>query len=154
LEGYVENQRKSAARLKRGGDRVVVPLDFEDAEGELAHHEIAGGIDPENLFEREWVRHLCGRAVDRLHEEIHASGREVAFEVFRRYDLEGPGSPSRPTYAEIAAALAIPETQVTNHLHAMRRRFREIVLEILRAETADDAEFREEARAILGVRSL
>jgi RNA polymerase sigma factor (sigma-70 family) len=154
LEGYVENERKAAGRLKRGGAHTIVPLDFENAEGELARHDVAGGIDPETFFEREWIRHLCGRAVDRLREESRASARPEAFEVFRRYDLEGPGAPSRPTYAEIASDLAIPETQVTNHLHAMRRRFREIVLEILREETVDDAEFREEARAILGVRSL
>ncbi len=43
------------------------------------------------------------------------------------------------------------ETTVTNRLAAMRRRFREIVLEVLRDATASDAEFRNEVRSLLGV---
>ena len=39
---------------------------------------------------------------------------------------------------------------MTNYLAAMRRRFREIVLDALREVTATEQEFRAEARALLG----
>ena len=54
------------------------------------------------------------------------------------------------SYRELASRFDIPETQVTNHLAAMRRRFRELVLEVLREVTATDEEFRNESRALLG----
>jgi hypothetical protein len=45
----------------------------------------------------------------------------------------------------------MPVTSVTNHLALARREFRRIVLEKLRELTSTDAEFRREARALLGV---
>ncbi len=42
------------------------------------------------------------------------------------------------------------DTAVTNHLYAMRRRFRETVLATLRESTATEQEYRAEARALLG----
>ena len=40
---------------------------------------------------------------------------------------------------------------MTNHLAAMRREFRTLVLDALREQCASDGEFRAEARALLGV---
>jgi hypothetical protein len=40
---------------------------------------------------------------------------------------------------------------VTNHLHWARRELRKAVLEKLRETTASEEEFRDEARALLGV---
>src|SRR5574339_1215757 len=37
LDGFAANARKAERRLKRGGGTIVAPLDFETAEGELAH---------------------------------------------------------------------------------------------------------------------
>jgi hypothetical protein len=106
----------------------------------------------EEYFHREWVRSVFGMAVDMLRRQAEAKGRGVAFEVFRRYDLEEPGEGApRPTYAELGRALGLPATQVTNHLAAMRREFRRLVLDALREQCATDGEFRAEARALLGV---
>jgi hypothetical protein len=70
------------------------------------------------------------------------------FAVFERYDLSQ--SEERPTYAEIGRSLGLTATTVTNHLAAMRRQFRRIVLERLRDLTSSDAEFEAEARRLLG----
>src|SRR5260370_37359851 len=43
LEGYVSNERKAAARLKRGGEVQLLSLDFASAEGELLDHPPAPG---------------------------------------------------------------------------------------------------------------
>ncbi len=60
-----------------------------------------------------------------------------------------------PTRSSATSGLAeefhIPVTQVTNFLAFARREFRRIVLEKLREITANDREFREEARSLLGV---
>ena len=48
-------------------------------------------------------------------------------------------------------SIGLPVTQVTNHLAWARREFRRLILERLRELSASDAEFRSEARELLGV---
>jgi RNA polymerase sigma factor (sigma-70 family) len=150
LDGWVSNERKAAKRLKRGGEFRHVPLDFETAEGELRTHEIADAMDPEELFRREWVRSLFSMAVEELRAECDREGRQMHFALFRRYDLEGPDAGGRITYADLAREHGTDVTTVTNRLHAVRKRFRAVVLEKLQELCADENEFREEARDLLG----
>jgi len=148
LDGFVSNERKAAARIKRGGGAVHVPLDFETAEGELRRLEIAGGEDPEALFHREWVRSLFELAVDDLRRHCAETNRDVHFALFERYDLDD--APERVTYAALADAHALPVTQVTNYLAYARRQFRGFVLSRLRELSGSEAEFRAGARELLG----
>jgi DNA-directed RNA polymerase specialized sigma24 family protein len=142
LDGFVANERAAARRLKRGGGAVHLPLD---------DLQPAGEGDPEACFHREWVRCLFGHALEALRSDCEATGKQAAFAVFERYDLEGPEAGERPTYARLAAELGLPPTQVTNHLAAMRRSFRRHVLAVLRAACGSEEEFRTEARDLLGV---
>jgi DNA-binding transcriptional LysR family regulator len=71
------------------------------------------------------------------------------FAVFERYDL-AESSEDRPTYAALARDLGITPTTVTNHLAAMRRQFRRVVLDRLRDLTTTDEEFEAEAKRLLG----
>ena len=95
------------------------------------------------------MRNIFTIAIADLEQESKDSGRLQQFEVFSRYDLADPDQ--RPNYAAIAADLNLTATTVTNYLAATRRRLRQIVLDRLRALTANDREFRAEARAVLGI---
>lgn len=151
LDGFIANERKAAGRLKRGGAVQLVALDFQTAEGELRHHDIAVPADMEEYFEREWARSVLALSVERLRVHYAAAGREKYFRVFERYDLDATTSGERLTYAEIAKEIGAQATDVTNYLAAARRQFRAIVLERLRELTTTDDEFRDEARRLLGV---
>ena len=151
LDGFASNARKAERRLKRGGGVDVVPLDFETAEGEMATHEPAVDADVDELFYREWVRALLERSVADLKRHAAEIGRPEMFEVFARYDLADEGE-TRPTYTAIASALNVTSATVTNHLAAMRRQFRKIVLDRLRELTSSDDEFEAEAAKLLGGR--
>jgi len=150
LDGYVANENRAATRQKRGGGLPHLSLDFESAEGELRERALPQVLDPETLFEREWVRSLFSVAVERLRSHCDAVGKPAHFALFERYDLEGPEAAERPTYRELAQGLGLPETQVTNFLAWTRREFRRSVLELLRELCGSEAEFRAEARALLG----
>lgn len=103
----------------------------------------------EAFFDREWVRQLFALAVEDLRGAAASAGRGAAFLAFERFDLaDEPGQ--RPSYAALAADLGVPVTTITNWLHQQRKQFREAVLARLRELCTTDAEFREEARAILG----
>lgn len=151
LDGFAGNARKAERRLKRGGGVITVPLDFETAEGEIVSHEPAVEADVDELFYREWVRALLERSVADLKRQAEESGRPVMFEVFARYDLIDDAE-VRPKYSEIAAALDLTSATVTNHLAAMRKRFRQIVLDRLRELTSSEEEWEAEAARLLGGR--
>ena len=151
LDGFASNARKAERRLKRGGAVTLVPLDFETAEGEIVTREPAVDADVDELFYREWVRALLERSVADLKRAADDAGRGVMFEVFARYDLVDDQD-ARPTYAEIARALGLTAATVTNHLAAMRKQFRSILLERLRELTSSEEEWEAEAAKLLGHR--
>ncbi len=149
VDGVVQNADRAARRLKRGGDAVMLPLDFDAAENEVARSAPAA---PEDFFEREWVRSLFELAVQRLKKECEARGKMAHFTLFERYDMDDSSDGSRrPTYEQLAREMSLATTDVTNYLAWARREFRRIVLEKLREMTATEDEFRREARALLGV---
>jgi len=143
FDRHTSNEWKAGQRMKRGGSEVH--LDFDAAEAEIG--EGGAALTPEEYFQREWVRSVFAVAVERLRARCENEGKQTHFAIFERYDLDEDRGVS---YRELASHFGIAETQVTNHLAAMRRSFRELVLEALREVTASDAEFRSEARALLG----
>lgn len=145
FDRFASNEAKAAGRLKRGGG--LRAMDFADAESEIAA-EPDRASSPEEYFQREWVRSVFAHAVDTLRIETENSGKQKPFAIFEAYDLDHAGKMS---YRDLAQRFATSETSVTNHLSAMRRRFREIVIDTLREATASEQEFRAEARALLGV---
>ncbi|HSA93297.1 MAG TPA: sigma-70 family RNA polymerase sigma factor [Terriglobales bacterium] len=147
VDGVVQNADRAARRLKRGGDAVMLSLDFETAEHELGRSAPAPA---EDFFEREWVRSLFELAIEGLKKECEARGKMVHFQLFERYDMDDAGE-RRPTYEQLARETGLATTDVTNYLAWARREFRRIVLEKLREMTATEDEFRREARALLGV---
>jgi DNA-directed RNA polymerase specialized sigma24 family protein len=151
LDGYVAKERRAGRRLKRGGDAAFVPLETTDEDGQPRELPIADGTDIEAEFQREWARSLFALAVEDLRARCARNGKQTAFALFERYDIDGADGPDRPSYAQLAAEHGLPVTQVTNYLHWARRELRRAVLEKLREITASEEEFRAEARALLGV---
>lgn len=148
LDGFVSNERKAARRQKRGGDVTLIPFDFDSAEGELRAHPLSDEMTVEDYFHQEWVRNLFALAVEELRAQCEKRGQLVQFQIFERYDLEPAGE---VTYEALAREFGLPGTSITNYLAAMRRNFRRLLLGKLRELTADDREFRHEARVVLGI---
>jgi RNA polymerase sigma factor (sigma-70 family) len=151
LDGFLANEGKSAARLKRGGGYVIATVDFDRFDADLAVHARSDDPDPERWFHREWIRGLFARALERLQAHCEDRRHGDAFVLFKRYDIDPDGPEPRPTYAALARDTGRSVTDVTNELAWARRAFREIVLDLLRAICATDEEFRAEARDLLGV---
>lgn len=150
VDGFVAKEHRAATRQKRGGDATFGPLDFEGADGELIRHAPAAAVSPDDVFRQEWLRSLFGLAVDDLRQQCLAAGRETHFKLFQHYDLDGPDAPEPPTYAQLGRELGLPVTQVTNYLAAIRRQFRGLVVERVRATTGSAEEFEEECRRLFG----
>jgi RNA polymerase sigma factor (sigma-70 family) len=148
IDRLVMNEHKSSHRLKRGGDIAMIALDFDAAENELAHTG-ANANDPEELLAREFARSLFASSLEQLRQECEGNGKSKHYRLLELYDVEEGGK--ELTYEQAAKELGLKPTDVTNHLAYARRRLRTILLQRLRAITASEAEFRHEARALLGV---
>jgi RNA polymerase sigma factor (sigma-70 family) len=145
FDRFLLNEAKSGQRLKRGGG--AEHIDFGDAEAEIGR-ELARSGTPEDYFQREWVRSVFAFAVERLRAASEEGGRQNDFALFEAYDLD---ESSRLSYRQLGEIFGITEATVTNRLAAMRKRFRELVLDVLREVTASERELRSEVRALLGV---
>lgn len=142
LLAYAATAHEASMRQKRGGGLRHVPLD--DA------GPIATDDDTAAIFDREWMRSVLSIALAALHEECIAQDRATTWQVFSEYEVDGAELDERPTYEALARRIGIPATQVTNYLNWSRRRFRAHVLATVRELTANEAEYREEVRALIG----
>ena len=129
LDGFLANEGKAAARLKRGGGFVATAVDFARADAGLITHAPAEDADPERWFHREWIRSLFADAPRRSGRRCDEAGHPRAFVVFQRYDVEDADASPRLTYGALAQDLGMRVTDVTNELAWARREFREIVLD-------------------------
>lgn len=145
LDRYLQNHRKAEAAQKRGGCVETLSLDFPGAERDLDRVS-ADLSDLDRFFHAETIRALFAATAAELRTVMIAEGREIVYGTFARHDL----ADDEPSYAAVAAELDIPVTQVTNHLHTARRRFRELALARLRTLVGTDEEFRAEARDLFG----
>jgi DNA-directed RNA polymerase specialized sigma24 family protein len=143
LQAYASTANESRRRQKRGGHLTSVSL--ESAPPLATEPEI------DRLFETEWVRSVMSMALDRLRQQAESAGRATTYAVFVAHDIEGADADPPPRYADLAERFSLPLTQVANYLHWARTRFRQHVIDTLRSLTTSDAEFREEARALLGI---
>jgi RNA polymerase sigma factor (sigma-70 family) len=145
VDRFAANAIASRRRLKRGGGVADEPI-------EVAAAQLASAPDEMDERIREaWVRGVLGVALDALRTDAAAAGKRVHVAVFEAYDVDDPPD-ARPTYRELGARFGIAETQVTNYLNWARREYRRCVLATLRALAGNDAEFREDARELLGAR--
>ncbi|HXI21205.1 MAG TPA: sigma factor, partial [Gemmatimonadales bacterium] len=151
LDRFAANARRAERRLKRGGGRVVLSLDFAGLERGMTLSEPPDEFEPDRRFHREWLRALFSEAAQDLRLLTESGDRRIRFEVFARHDLETPADGERPSYRSLAREFGLPVTQVTNHLAWARREFRRLVLERLRQISGSEAEFRAEARELFGV---
>ena len=133
LKLFLLERRRADGAQKRGGGRVIVPLDA-DAVTRIETISVKDGRPPEEAFDREWARALIDDAVDALQAELVRDGRETVFRVYERYELNPP--PTAPSYAELAAEFGAKETDVTNWLSQCRRRLRVLVEQRIRDTVA------------------
>ena len=142
-ERFVIDQHRMSSARRRGGSRLHV--EFAAAEAELG--EQREDLDPEAMFDAEWLRHLMQLALDRLAQRMTARGKPTHVAIFREVHLGDKPA----TYAETAARHGVSVTDVTNWLHVTRREFRKIALDLLRELTLDPEDFEQEARAVFGI---
>ena len=139
------NERRAAARLKRGGGAVVFSLDALTPEDRYAA-EPMHALTPDRVFERRWAETVLVRTLDRLDAEY--ADRAMRFEELKVFLVGDKGS---APYAEVAARLGVGEGALKLVVHRMRRRYARIFREEIAQTVADPAEVEDEIRHTFAV---
>ena len=143
---FLANRRDFERAAKRGGGRRVVSIDAAEAEGRYGL-EPSHRLTPEALFARRWALTVLAQALDRLRDEHQAAGpvQLARFEALRE-NLTGDGG--RVPHAELADRLGLTEGAVQVAVHRLRRRYREVLRELIAATVEDPAEIDDEIREL------
>jgi RNA polymerase sigma-70 factor (ECF subfamily) len=148
LRHFVQHHDEALERLKRGGGKVILSLDPEDASltGVVADPK---GQSPDEVFEREWRHALMSKAVERVRRRLVAEGTSVKFRVFEAYYLNGNAG-SRSTYTAVAGELGVKEGEVKHFLADVREDIRNEIRTELSQTLSRPDEFQEEWNAFFG----
>lgn len=146
LRNFMIKQAERQKAFKRGGGKVLIPLDAAEAE-RMSLPDLTAE-SPEAAYDRQWARTVLSRALARLRNEHVARNKEGLFEVLVPF-LEG-ADPN--DYDTAGQKLGMRSETIAVTVHRMRRRLQEL----LRAEvmptvgnSADaDAELRELLQAL------
>jgi len=140
---FLANERDRARAKKRGGGRPVLSLDAADAEGRY-RAEPAGGLTPEQLFERRWALALLGEVMARLRADYKGKGKGRLFDRLRGFLVGEKGAGHRGAADE----LGLSEGAVKVAVHRLRGRYRELLREEIGRTVATSDEIEEEIREL------
>jgi len=148
LRHFVQHHDQALDRIKRGGGRVFIPLDGEDA-------SLSGivpdpkALSPDDAFEKEWRNTLMAAAVERVRRRLTAEGAGVKFRVFEAYYLNGHED-DRPTYTTVASRLGVKEGELKHYLTDVREDVRNEIRAQLSQTLTQPEDFQEEWNAFFG----
>jgi RNA polymerase sigma factor (sigma-70 family) len=148
LQHYTINEHERASTVKRGGRVRRLSLDFEEVERTYvleARHDDS----PDRVFNRKWAAISLDRALVRLRDECHTSGKGALADALLPY-LTDTGQ--LPAYRTVAEQLGLTEGATKVAVHRLRQRFGAIlrleIAETVLAPADVDDEVRELIRAL------
>jgi len=145
LGNFMGHAAERSAARKRGGHLKVLRL-----EGDAADFlPDARALSPDRIFDEAWKRIVLEGAVQRVRERCRQEGKEIVFEVFRRYDLE-PDTPD-VSYKSLGESLRLSPDTVKNHLTRARDLYLAEVSEGVRDTVRSPEELSRELRDLFGM---
>jgi RNA polymerase sigma-70 factor (ECF subfamily) len=149
INNFLHNEHDRVTRLKRGGGLEIVSWEEHIAEGRYAR-EPAGGLSPEQIFEKRWAATLLERVLAGLREEFdHADCGGLFDQLKPHLWRESEAAP----YAELAARFDRTVAVIKVTMHRLRHRYRELLRDEIAQTVADPAEVEGEIRYLMRVMS-
>jgi len=149
FKNFLINEWRREQCQKRGGGHVAISLDAGPVEARY-QAELAETATPEGVFERHWAFTVLDQAMDLLREEFVHAGKRELFDLLKE---TLSGQKQTMPRAELAALCGLSVGTVDVAVHRLRRRYGELLREVIahtvsQAEEVDD-ELRH-LRAVLG----
>ena len=149
FDNFLHNEHDRATALKRGGGHEIVSWEEHTAEGRYAQ-EPAGGLSPEQIYEKRWAATLLERVLVRLREESDQAERRELFDQLKPHLW---GEDEATPYAQLAARFNVSVSAIKVTVHRLRRRYRDVLREEIAQTVADPAEIDGEIQYLIRVMS-
>src|SRR6516164_4245548 len=145
LKHFMANERRDAATLKRGGGRMLLPLDGIESY-DVSDVDRGDMLSPDLLYDRRWAFTVLDRVFARLREE---SQKSLNPPLLQRLSTLLSDEPDRPSQAEIAREFGMTENAVKQAFHRLRQRYRQLLHEEVAHMVATPAEIEDEMRHLI-----
>lgn len=149
LKNYCQNIREKALAQKRGGNKILIPIEEVGREEEQFLHS-PNLLPPEHDFDRAWAESLMQRSINRLRNEYLESGKGELYDALKTVDLH---ERSGRTYAQIGQKVGLSEDGVKSAVRRMRARLANILRMEIQATVSDPAQCDEELKFLREVLS-
>jgi RNA polymerase sigma-70 factor (ECF subfamily) len=150
LKHHLGNRREFAARQKRGGGAVTIPLDAGSDTSPGVDPADSQTLPPDREFERQWALHTLRRATDALEREWRHAGKADEFAALQPLIASEPAAGA---LASLAVARNESPATLRKTVSRMRQRFRQHVKAQLAPTLAERADLDDEMRALLAALS-
>jgi RNA polymerase sigma factor (sigma-70 family) len=150
FDNYLHNEHDRATALKRGGGRDIVSWEEHTAEGRYAQ-EPAGGLSPEQIYEKRWAATLLEGALARVRAEFDPAERRELFDQLKPHLW---GEDEATPYAQLATRFHMTVSAIKVTVHRLRRRYREVLREEIAQTVANAAEIDGEIQYLIQAMSV
>jgi RNA polymerase sigma factor (sigma-70 family) len=144
INHFLSDEWDKARAQKRGGGQVI-HLDSAVAES-LYAAEHADGLAPERLFDQRWAITVLEEVYRQLRQEYEREGKAALFESLRFALM---GERSAVPYADLADKLNLSEAAVKVSVHRLRKRYRQVLRELVAGTVSSPDEVEAEMRYLL-----
>jgi RNA polymerase sigma-70 factor (ECF subfamily) len=121
-----------------------ISIDAGDAENRY-RFEPVDNMTPDRLFDRAWALTLLDQVLGRLANEYATKGNSEIFEKLKIVLTQGRDA--LPT-AAIAAQLGKTEGAINVDIHRLKRRYRDLLQDLIAATLDDPSELADEIRSL------
>ena len=144
LNHFLSDERDRALAVKRGGGKVFLSLDEQDAETRY-QADVASPLSPDQIYDKRWATTLLEQAFAKLRQESVAAEKEERFDRLKIVLEDGtePGD-----YAALGVELGMAANTVAAAVHRLRQRYRELVRAEIANTVASPDEINEEMRRL------
>ncbi len=133
LKHFVMNQWDRQRAQKRGGGKLVLSIDFREADGRY-RHEPKHENTPDRVYEKQWALTLLDRTRAALRKEMERRGKAHEFDQLQVFLA---GKSDEAILSHVARQLGMTEVAAKVAVHRMRQRFGELLRAEIR-QTVDD----------------
>lgn len=140
LKHFLSKEWDKLRTLKRGGGVAILSLDFASGE---SNYQIAVRTQPDSdaLYDRQWAMTVLEAGLEELRQEWSQKNQAGQFEKLSVF--LAPGN-SDQSYAAVADQLQMSDSAVRMAVSRMRRRYGELIREVIAETLASEADVDDE----------